>query len=279
MPDTTPADRPLKRDIERSGAQNGDSVGILRAVRHPNRLTLAEACVVELTAAIGQGLYSASPRLPSEAELAAQLAVSRATLREALSILEAHNLIVREQGRGTYVVERPIQKDLNRNFGITAMIRAAGYEARTEDCSIELGSASAEIDENLRLLPGEQVLTLDRLRLAGHRPVVFSREILSASIISAEDLAALRDDESLYGLLYKRRGIVICRGDAHLSPIVATRELARCLCVGRGAPLLRITQLDFDDAGIPVLYSVEYHVANWVRFTVERMGPGPVGDA
>jgi hypothetical protein len=42
--------------------------------------------------------------------------------------------------------------------------------------------------------------------------------------------------------------------------------------------LLCINQTDFDGAGDPVLYSVEYHVAGWVRFTVERIGPGSAID-
>ena len=93
-----------------------------------DRVTLTQSCAEALEEAIRLGTYRPGSRLPSEAELAEQLAVSRPTLRESLRLLEERGMISRRHGRGTFVRERPIQKELNRNFGITSMIRAAGYE-------------------------------------------------------------------------------------------------------------------------------------------------------
>ena len=95
------------------------------------RLSLTDVCVQALTDAIEQGVYQPGSPLPSETDLAEQLEVSRATLREALRTLEDRQLIIRRHGRGTFVSQAPIVKDLHRNFGITAMIRAAGYHPAT----------------------------------------------------------------------------------------------------------------------------------------------------
>ena len=64
------------------------------------------------------------------------------------------------------------------------------------------------------------------------------------------------------------------QGVAELSPKSATASLAERLQVRRGAPLLYIKQVDYDGSGTPVLCSVEYHVSDWISFTLERVGPG-----
>jgi GntR family transcriptional regulator len=239
-------------------------------------MSLAGACAAELSRAIARGTYPAGGRLPSEEELALELGVSRATVRDALRSLADRGLIVRRHGRGTYVADRPIKKDLSRNFGITTMIRAAGYHPTTAERTITTARARPDVADRLAIAPGDPVVTLSRLRLADGRPVVASTEVLPLSVVEPEDLEALADEhQSLYGLLFKLRGVVIYRGEAELAPVAATRDLARRLGVRPGAPLLRINQVDYDGSGNPVLYSVEYHVGDWVRFSVERMGPGP----
>ena len=100
----------------------------LRVVRR-DRVTLTQSCAEALEEAIELGTYRPGSRFPSEAELAEQLSVSRPTPRESLRLLEERGMIIRRHGRGTFVRERPIRKELNRNFGITSMIRGRGLQA------------------------------------------------------------------------------------------------------------------------------------------------------
>ena len=87
----------------------------------------------ELTSRIEEGRLQAGARLPSEPELAAELGVSRATLREALRSLEGEGLLRRTWGSGTFVVDSPrVANSLDLNFGVTDAIRAAGMEAGSE---------------------------------------------------------------------------------------------------------------------------------------------------
>lgn len=101
--------------------------------RRRDRVSLTDVCVQMLTDAIELGIYSPGSPLPSETDLAEQPDVSRATLRQALRTLEDRHLVVRRHGRGTFVSQAPIVRDPHRNFGITAMIRAAGYHPGTAD--------------------------------------------------------------------------------------------------------------------------------------------------
>ena len=173
--------------------------------------------------------------------------------------------------------ERPIQKELNRNFGITSMIRAAGYAPSVRDSSVVGRHGRRRARRTARPRRRGSRLAIERVRLADERPVVFS-------IDSFRQLPRLRrrgprrrlagEEQSLYSLLHKLRGIVIYRGEAELVPCKATAELRALLEVKSGAPLLCMKQVDFDQHGRAVVYSVEYHVADWVRFSVERLGPG-----
>jgi UTRA domain len=65
---------------------------------------------------------------------------------------------------------------------------------------------------------------------------------------------------------------------AGLTPVKATADLATALDVPRGGLLLCISQVDYDDTGKAVMYSIEHHLPDWVRFTVERIGPGSAID-
>lgn len=241
-----------------------------------DRVTLTQSCAEALAEAIECGSYRPGSRMPSEAALAQQLAVSRPTLRESLRLLEERGMIRRRHGQGNFVRERPIQKDLNRNFSITSMIRAAGYTPSARGSVVVSAAADAELAERLGLTAGDPVWHVERIRLADGRPVVYSIDSLPEHLLAREDLddVASGEEQSVYSLLHKLRGIVIYRGEAELVPCKANAQLRVRLEAKPGAPLLCIKQVDFDQRGRAVVNSVEYHVADWVRFTLERVGPG-----
>jgi DNA-binding GntR family transcriptional regulator len=247
----------------------------IKVVRR-DRVTLTQSCAEALEEAIDLGRYRPGSRLPSEAELAEQLAVSRPTLRESLRLLEERGMISRRHGRGTFVRERPIQKELNRNFGITSMIRAAGYEPASRATGLVCTLADEEIADRLCLPLWDPVWQIERTRLADERPVVWSIDSFPQFLLAREELDPVLsgEEQSLYFLLQKLRGIVIHRGEAELVPCRATTALRALLDVKSGTPLLCMRQVDFDQHGRPVVFSIEYHVADWVRFSVERLGPG-----
>jgi GntR family transcriptional regulator len=225
--------------------------------------------------AVEAGTYPKGSKLPSEDDLASQLQVSRATIRDALQTLQERGMIRREHGRGTFVAERSINKDLNQNSGITQMIRSAGYNPATVDVELRLLDAGAETAASLEIDPADKVVRLDRTRLADNNPVVVSSDFVVAELLPEQTWPGLAaGTHSLYTVLHDTCGITVYRGKAEIAPVVATKELAAQLKVRAGAPLLCIKQTDYDGRGRAVVYSVEYHVSNWIRFTLERYGPG-----
>ena len=230
----------------------------------------------ELTHRIDEGLLPAGSRLPSEPALATQLGVSRATLREALRALESEGRLRRAWGSGTYVAEgRRVVNSLDVNFGVTEAIRGAGMEAGTEQGRYWLEPASADEATRLNLQPGQDLLTIERVRTADGKPVVLSRDMLPAAVLA--DRSSLADqmlERSIYEVLEQELGIIIQYGVASFRPVRADLTVARRLRIRRGELLLAIWQIDYAADDRPVLSSYEYHIAGAFDFSVTRRGPG-----
>lgn len=237
-------------------------------------MTLADATSEALQRAILSGQFLPGSQLPPEFDLMAQLGVSRTTLREALKRLEEQGLILRRRGRGTYVRERSIVKDLSLNFGISEMVTQAGFTPGVRSATVRREPAPSEVAAALALAEGEPLIVVERVRTADGRPVVWSRDMLPSARLeprglTANDLAT----HSLYESLSEHFHVRVVRGVAQLTPIVAAADVAARLDVRRGTPLLRMAQTDYDANDQPVLYSIEYHLPDAFVFLVNRKGP------
>ena len=228
----------------------------------------------ELAARLASGHLPPGGKLPAEPELAEELGVSRATLREALRSLEEDGFVTRTRGAGTYATRRPrLRNNLDVNFGVTEAIRAAGMRPGTMQIAVHSEPASEQAAADLDLVAGDPVVVLERVRTADGRPVVFSRDVVSTSRVSASDVASMPVDGSLYDVL-ERVGHAVANGIVTIEPTVMDRPLAKLLKGKVGVPTLFLRQIDFDGSGDPVLLSEEHHLAEAFEFTVVRRGPG-----
>jgi GntR family transcriptional regulator len=237
---------------------------------------VSESVHDELSRRIAQGQLPTGAKLPSEPELAAEMGVSRASLRDALRILEDDGLVRRVQGSGTYVTRRlRASNNLDVNFGVTDAIRAAGMRAGIEGGRHWTEPAGASEAERLGIDPAEDVLVVERIRTADGKPVVMSRDVLPQRTVEGRpELAESMLTESIYAVLERELGIVIYYGVASFRPVQADRTLAARLAVPRESLLLYLWQVDYAETGEPMLSSHEYHLADAFDFSVVRRGPG-----
>jgi GntR family transcriptional regulator len=226
-----------------------------------------------LLSRIEDGTWRPGQRLASEARLAAELEVSRATLREALKSLQDDGFITRTRGAGTYLTYRPrLRNNLELNFGVTDLIRSMGRIPGTRQLHIVRSLADQTEAEKLAMSSGTPVFVIERVRTADGQPVALCRDVVAQSLLNERSIASLSVVESFYEVLHDN-GIAISQGVAVINPVRADRRLAEMLAIRRGALLIRLTQVDFDPDGHPVLLSDEYHVDNAFEMTVHRRGP------
>lgn len=238
------------------------------------RKTLTEAAELELRQAILRGTFGPGSRLPTEAELGELLHVSRTVVREALRILEEDGLITRRHGVGTFVRKHPIEKNLNLNFGITEMIASAGLKPGTSHMAILEESATDETAEQLNVALGSPLTTIERVRTADDRPVVYSLDTISAELLAKNGVNRERLlSASIYQIIQEELGQVIGYGIARIQPVAATAQAARLLAIPVNTPLLYLVQTDYSPADEPLIFSREYHLPDAFDFLIWRRGP------
>jgi GntR family transcriptional regulator len=243
-------------------------------VNRPNHTTLTDQTVLAIQESIRQGKFPPGSQLPPEMELLQMMGISRTTLREALRILEEQRLIRKSRGRGTFVMDRAIVKDMSQNFGITEMISQAGYAPGTRDFKIFSDQASKTLAEKLSIPEGSTVVVIERVRTASDTPIVWTRDIMPQDYLgdwmpTNSNLKGV----SLYECLQQYANIRIVDGVASFNPVQAGKEIAEKLSIPRNTLLLLIEQVDHDQNQRPVLYSAEYHLTDKFNFIIHRKGP------
>lgn len=238
------------------------------------RKTLTEIAEQELRQAITRGTFGRGSQLPTEAELCQMLGVSRTVVREALRVLEEDGLVARRHGVGTFVRDHPILKNLNFNFGITEMIESAGLVPGTSHLAIQSEKADQEKAEQLGVALGAPLVTVERVRTADGRPVVYSLDTLPESLLRRADFdPQLLLTQSIYNILQASLGVMIEYGIARLLPVSAPDFVTEKLQLPPNALTLYIVQTDYSPDDEPLVYSREYHLPDAFDFIVWRRGP------
>jgi len=215
------------------------------------------------------GEWKPGQAIPSELELAARFKVSQGTVRKAIDDLAASNLLVRRQGKGTFVAthaEELTQFRFLRLAPDEGPDRAGGAQRpdrRFIDC--RRLRPTAEVARVLDMPASQPVFHVRRLLLFGGRPVVLDDLWLPGSLfkgLSAERLTAWPGP--LYGLFEREFGVRMIRAEEQLRAVAADEATASLLEVSPGAPLLSVLRVSYTYGDRPVelrrgLYDTRSH--------------------
>jgi GntR family transcriptional regulator len=197
---------------------------------------------------IADGEWQPGAALPSELDIATDLGVSHGTVRKALDAMEADNLVVRRQGRGTYVARHDDARIL---FQFFRMVQDSG-ERRFPDShivAVAVEAAAPAACERLKLRRGGRVIVIERTRSLANQVCIFERIVLSRARFAGLEKRVLPNN--LYELYRADFGVTITRAQERLKAKVASRREARFLGVEPGAPLLAIDRVAFAIDGEP----------------------------
>jgi GntR family transcriptional regulator len=215
-----------------------------------------------------RGKLRVGAKLVNEQELATRFDVSRLTVREAVASLVTAGYLERRHGSGTYVVGLPRARHaLDVTLSYTKMIADAGMKPAIQVLSVETRPATLEEARDLGLEEREDVRSLERLRTADDRPVIYSLDVMPSRLV--DEVTDRKFERSLYEVL-KKAGRQVVSASAVLLPVTADKHLAAVLDIDVGSALQQITEIDFQRSGEAVLYSTEWHVPGIFELRVNR---------
>jgi GntR family transcriptional regulator len=220
-----------------------------------------------ITSELQAGVWKPGEAIPSELELAARFKVSQGTVRKAIDELAADNLLVRRQGKGTFVAthaEQQIQYRFLRLMPDHGGDR--GMARRLLDC--RRTRAPSDVARMLDCKSGDAVVQLRRLLLANGpdgKPVVLDEIWLPGALfkgLTAERLADYKGP--MYGMFEADFGVRMIRAEEKIRAVPADAATASLLAVAPGVPLLSVERLSFTYGDKPVelrrgLYNTEQH--------------------
>jgi GntR family transcriptional regulator len=210
----------------------------------------------ELLRAIEDGRYAAGGALPSEPLLARAFGVSIGTLRHAVDELVAEHILVRRQGRGTFIALHNADRFLFQFFHVE---RSDGLREvpRVELVAFERVRVDEDAALALNVKPGEPAIQVDNRLLLQGRAVIHDRLTLPALLFKGLTEKRFRERPStIYHLYQTEFGITVTRALERARAVGADRVVSRVLGVAPGTPVMQVrrTALTFGDK--PVEYRV-----------------------
>jgi len=201
------------------------------------------------------GEWKPGDMIPSELDLAARFRVSQGTVRKAIDELATENLLVRRQGKGTFVAthaEQHIQYRFLRVLPDAGAPEAQGPAARRiVECRRQ--RAPAEVARQLDLRTGDPVLMVRRVLSFSGSPAILEDIWLPGGPfkgLTLETLAA--DQRPMYALFEADFGVRMVRAVERLKAVAADADAATLLGVEPGRPLLSVERLAYTYNDVPM---------------------------
>ncbi len=205
-----------------------------------------------LTRSLESGEWRPGEMIPSESELAARFGVSQGTVRKAIDEMSAEHLLVRKQGRGTFVSSHSDPHSVFRFLSIRAN---EGELPPLKSVPLECwrAKAGAEVARVLGIEVGAPVIVVRRLLRFGNTPAVFDELYLPGELFADLTLDVLKNSKvSLYNLFESQFAVPMVRAEERLSAVSADRLSAELLQVTEGSPLLLVERVSYSYGNKPV---------------------------
>lgn len=212
------------------------------------------------------GEWRPGEAIPSEIELAARFKVSQGTVRKAVDELASENLLMRRQGKGTFVATHAEAQVQYRFLRLAPdQAEALPDSGRREFLDCRRLKAPADIARALQMKPGDMVVEVRRVLHFGGQPVVLDDIWLPGHLfkgLTADRLSEYRGP--MYGLFESEFGVRMIRAEEKLRAVAASEPDAALLDVAQGMPLLSVERLSFTYGDQPVelrrgLYRTDQH--------------------
>lgn len=203
----------------------------------------------ELATRVAGGIWKPGAMIPNEVDLAAELGVGQGTVRKALDLMEAEKILVRRQGRGTFVIDHDAEVMAIR-FSSIQDLEGKKVDGEIACQRTEFFNADAEMQQRLDVVPSDVIVRTHRLHKYHGRVFMWEN-----SNLALRHWTGLSEDNASYDRitsLGQRCGIILSHAVETVSPCVAEGEVCEKLNVAAGTPILLLERTVFSDRGTRV---------------------------
>ena len=218
----------------------------------------------ELETSIRNGVYKPGDKIMTEAEMAKEYGVSLITVRKAVGSLMEKGLVVRKQGKGTFVTKPKYSRNMKKLQSFTEMCEQMGVKPGAQVLENRLIMADKKVADRLGIEPGSNVVYISRLRLADGEPVQVEKSYfpLKYAFLLEEDL----NNGSMFECLKEKAGAKVASSEKMIELCRATAEEAALMDVKKGDYLLFVKSTAYGENGEPMYAGIQ--LINGDRFSL-----------
>jgi len=242
-------------------------------LRRDSHVTLYMQLAKQIEQEIASGKYGPHERLPTEQQFVDALGVSRITVRQALNHLAEGRLIIKKQGKGTFVAGPVERQELQELRGVLEEITLQGMVPVTKLLRFGVVKAPAGILKELRVENTKELVLLERLYSLEDAPIGLLQTYFApfSPMITWQQA----DMHTTYEIIEDLVGIPI-GADVSIRGKPAGRDIAKVLNMPAKSPLLAFGRLSLSTAGDP-LESTQFHIkSESYEFTMKVKGAVPL---
>lgn len=211
------------------------------------------------------GEFKPGSVIPSEQELAVRFQVSQGTVRKAIDELSTENVLIRRQGKGTYVATHH-EPQVRYRFLRMATDQPGGVK-RTKSVIVSCDELNPTLEQKrlFELEASQKVICIKRVMHLSNSPAVYEEIYLPEPVFKGLTFELLHSEKMpLYGLFESHFGVQLLRCDEKLRAVNAPADVARLLEIKEGAPLLSIERVAYTYGEKPMeirkgLYLTEHY--------------------
>ena len=248
----TPVPAAASTPVTVTAASNTTASAVPAVTASPTFSPLYQQIKALITQSLQSGEWKPGELIPSEVELAGRFKVSQGTVRKAIDELAAENLVMRRQGKGTFV---STHHEARAHFRFLRLVPDEGVPQYPESKFIEVKRvrAPADVARLMDLKSGDAVIFIKRVQSFDGVPTVVEELWLPGLIfkgLTAERLVEYKGP--MYGLFETEFGTRMIRASEQIRAVCADAGAAQLLNIDLGTPLLSSERVSFTYGDKPV---------------------------
>lgn len=213
---------------------------------------------------IEDGILQSGDLVPSENELKEKYNVSRMTARQALNNLVNDGYLYRHKGKGTFISQRKIEKNIHGVRSFTEEMAATNRKVSNQILKFEKMLVTPLIAEKLFLTKKDEVYNIERVRYGDDTPVLFEQLYIPVKIFKTIQKSDMKS--SFYEYVENKLGLQISHCIQSIEAITASKEINEILHTKENSPALLIERNTFLTNGRPFEYVKSYYRADQYKF-------------